>query len=375
MLRRLLGAALAAIVVGVLGVIATPRAEAASLPTFPMALPVGWGLTVQAGGTHTLSSGVRSSVDLGAAGGASIAVVAAADGVVVRIGGAGSFTRCHVTIEHEDGWQTKYFHLKAIPTGLVAGQRVTAGTQLGMTAMPGSETCGRGSFRHVHFMLMRSGVEVPINGLSIGGYTVRDYGGAYCGYWTRNSDGAVVADARRTCYAVPKVVNNLINPSTLAGTSEDASRSDARPELAPADTIDAVALYTTEGLHTVSGRSWRTECEPYSQTTRCRTDIWASTVQSAGGTLSVVEGWTFNNLTYVASPRALWAGNTLGNTGSWTADDGRKWRTECDTAVTGGNGCRSYTWSNVAVAVPKSGGGYTYRWEYKEVFNNMVRFS
>ncbi|NHB85034.1 M23 family metallopeptidase [Tessaracoccus sp. HDW20] len=129
---------------------------------------------------------------------------------------------CQVVITHSGGWQTRYYHLKSIP-GFSVGQKVTAGTKLGMTAMPGSETCGRGTFRHVHFSLMKDGREVPIDGLSLGGYTINSTGGAYCGYWTRDSNGAVVADARRSCYAVPKVTNNLIHPDDLERAADTPS--------------------------------------------------------------------------------------------------------------------------------------------------------
>jgi hypothetical protein len=109
----------------------------------------------------------------------------------------------------------------------------------------------------------------------------------------------------------------------------------------------AVDIYITPGTHNVNGRVWHTTCGPYSSTiNRCRTDIKSGSV------------FVFNNLTYVAAPRAAWAGNHLAETNEWTAS-GRRWRTECDTAVTGYNGCRSYIM------------GSTGSW----VFNNMVRFS
>ncbi len=362
----------AAMVVSLAGFV--PQANAAALPSFRMALPVQWGATVQAGGTHTFASGVRSSIDLGASRNVSVPIVAAADGVV-RVGAANGYSRCYVTITHADGWQTLYYHLKGIPSGLRNGSRVVAGQKIGMTGMPGTETCGRGTFRHVHFTLLRNNIEQPIHGLSLGGYTVRNGSRAYCGYWTRDRDGAVVADARRACLAVPKLMNNIVNPSTLAGRDPGVSRGDARPRIADRDTISAAKLYTTEGQHTVSGRAWRTTCEPYSQTRRCRTEIWATTVKRNGGGFDRREGWAFNNLTYVASPRALWAGNPLGTNSQWTAKDGRRWRTECDTAKTGKNGCRSYTWTTTMSAAAKSSGGYRFTTKNEWVFNNMVRFS
>lgn len=56
----------------------------------------------------------------------------------------------------------------------------------------------------------------------------------------------------------------------------------------------------------------------------------------------------FNNLTYLPfMERDEWKGNPLGETGAWTAAGGRQWRTECDTAATGRNGCCSYTMTTV----------------------------
>ena len=372
---RIFGTILVAAVVATLaGVV--PQASASSLPGFPMALPVKWQSIVNVGGPHTFASGVRSSVDLGAAGNVSIPVVAAADGVA-RVGGANGYSRCYVTVTHAGGWETMYYHLKGIPSDLRNGDRVVAGEKIGSTGRPGSETCGRGSFRHVHFTLLRNGVEQPIHGLSLGGYTVRNGSRAYCGYWTRDRDGAVVADARRACMAVPRMVNNIVNPSTLAGRGDrSASRGDGRPAIAAKNTISAAKLYVTPGQHTVNGRAWRTACEPYSQTTRCTTEIWASQVVKNGGRFDMRERWSFNNLTYVQSKRALWAGNPLGNNNKgWTAKDGRKWKTECDTAVTGKNGCRSYVLSTVAVGTAKSSGGYRYSTKRDWVFNNIVVFS
>lgn len=105
-------------------------------------------------------------------------------------------------------------------------------------------------------------------------------------------------------------------------------------------------VYTTPGEHSVDGRQWRTWCEPYSQTARCTSQIKVNGV------------WTFNNLTYLPSPRSLWAGNPLATPG-YHVVKGRKWYTQCDTAVTGRNGCRSY--------IDATGSG-------KYVFNNVVQF-
>ena len=127
-------------------------------------------------------------------------------------------------------------------------------------------------------------------------------------------------------------------------------------------------VYTQPGDHLVNGRYWKTTCEKYSSSVvRCTTSIWGE--KKGGG-----KGWVFNTLTYLASPRADWASNPLGHDGSWIAVDGRDWRTECDTAVTGQGGCRSYNKATRVLASPKPGGGYTYRQSTDWVFNNIVMF-
>ena len=132
-----------------------------------------------------------------------------------------------------------------------------------------------------------------------------------------------------------------------------------------------IDVYTTPGEHTVNGRKWRTWCEPYSQTVRCRTEIWATTVTYSGGTYRSMNWWTFNNLTYVSAPPSLWKGNPLATPGEHIIA-GRKWQTECHTARTG-NGCRAYVWADVVVAA-KTSSGWRYSMQRKLVFNNIVQF-
>ena len=113
-----------------------------------------------------------------------------------------------------------------------------------------------------------------------------------------------------------------------------------------------------------------TVCEPYSATERCWTFIWATQIHQGSGSFVAVNGWAFNNLTYLAAPRSLWSGNPLAEPGGWTASDGRQWRTECETPTTGRNGCRSWAMAKVIEAT-----GSGYRQTSKWVFNNIVRFS
>ena len=166
-------------------------------------------------------------------------------------------------------------------------------------------------------------------------------------------------------------------PSSVPPSSPPPSgppRSSVPPSGRPPEFTPS-APYTLPGLHQLNGRTWFTTCETYSQTTRCRTEIWATTVVRERNGYALTKGWVFNNLTYLPyMKRAQWATNPLGYTGHWTATDGRKWRTECDTAVTGGGGCRSYAMATVVRARAKQGGGYTFVQSSEWVFNNIVMF-
>ncbi|MBB1509240.1 putative Ig domain-containing protein [Tessaracoccus sp. MC1756] len=158
----------------------------------------------------------------------------------------------------------------------------------------------------------------------------------------------------------------------------------AAPTPSPTPTQPAkfvrTAPYTLEGKHLLNGRNWTTTtCEPYSQTERCRTEIWATVVKMEDGQFVRESGWAFNNLTYLPyMTRQAWKGNPLGDLGSTTngvfTSGGRQWRTECDTAATGRGACRSYTWTTVYAATPKASGGYAFSQSNEWVFNNIVMF-
>jgi hypothetical protein len=218
MLRSKAIALVATLTAGLFVALTAAAGAAVAGPSFPLYLPVPVNATVWAGGPHcwdgSTSCTSRSSVDIGPPSGGEMAVYAAAPGIA-HVHGTSAWPRCWVAIDHTDGWQTRYYHLKNIPTSL-DGTTVSAGTRLGDAGQPAAssgqatETCGKGTanFRHVHFALFRNGTAQPIDGLSIGGYTVHQTGAGYCGYWTRDSDGAIVADARTKCYSVPALVNN-----------------------------------------------------------------------------------------------------------------------------------------------------------------------
>ena len=142
----------------------------------------------------------------------------------------------------------------------------------------------------------------------------------------------------------------------------------------PQQTPTAAAdVYTDPGYHVVNGREWRTTCEAYSSNVdRCRAEIKATAIKLEGGKFVETTDFVFNNLTYKPSPRSSWKGNPLGETGTWTAADGRQWRTECDTATTGRNGCRSYTLTTVYAV--KTMTPRTYEQKNQWIFNNIVQF-
>ena len=152
------------------------------------------------------------------------------------------------------------------------------------------------------------------------------------------------------------------SPAPSAEPAPTSTANVASPVLPRAERRD---LYTLPGYHYDGGRRWFTSCEPYSATVRCRTEIWATTVRDG----KRVDGWTFNSLTYRESPRALWAGNPLATRGEHEIA-GRKWRTECDTALTGRGGCRSYIWRATGSLVDGQ-----VRWSEGWHLNNIVRFS
>ncbi|TRY20108.1 hypothetical protein FOJ82_04380 [Tessaracoccus rhinocerotis] len=159
-------------------------------------------------------------------------------------------------------------------------------------------------------------------------------------------------------------------------TGEPSTTPSGRPTPAPTTSPSTPALdvYSTPGFHNVNGRRWYTTCEPYSQTIRCTTQIWATQVTGENGTFANRSGWYFNNLTYLPyMSRTQWAANPLGRAGAFTSD-GRQWRTECDTAATGRGGCRSFVMADVVHATKAADGTWQFRQRHEWVFNNIVRF-
>ncbi|GAA4898315.1 hypothetical protein GCM10025789_15200 [Tessaracoccus lubricantis] len=201
-----------------------------------------------------------------------------------------------------------------------------------------------------------------------------------------------VTDAKgnETDSAFTLVVAKKASPSPSASPSVTPSvkpsvtpsvKPSVKPSVTPStpDKFIPAPPYTKPGKFTLNGRDWMTTCEAYSQTERCRTEIWATVVLVEDGKFVRKSGWAFNNLTYLPyMTREAWKGNPLGDLASTKeglfTSAGRQWRTECDTAATGRGACRSYTLTTVYAATAKPDGGYAFSQSNQWVFNNIVMF-
>jgi murein DD-endopeptidase MepM/ murein hydrolase activator NlpD len=108
-------------------------------------------------GTGRLTSGygsrwgrLHAGIDLAAGVGAPISAVAA--GTVVQAGSEGGYGRA-VRLQHDDGTVSVYAHMSELLVS--AGQRVTAGTYLGLEGSSGNSTGP-----HLHFEIRVGGVPV-----------------------------------------------------------------------------------------------------------------------------------------------------------------------------------------------------------------------
>ncbi|MEV4147849.1 M23 family metallopeptidase [Amycolatopsis sp. NPDC049691] len=179
--------ALAVAMTAVLGFLGAPAATAGGFPA--LALPFTAGQQVYSAGIHSDdgSTGVENAIDFSPA------------DRTVRAPLAGTVRLQHcaggdwVTVDHDGGWRTGYYHLEGI--AVTDGEHVEAGAVLGSTgnALP----CGGSSTgAHVHFTLWTvSGdgrpVAEPVDGKSIGGWRFTAGAGQYTGTATHLADNAV----------------------------------------------------------------------------------------------------------------------------------------------------------------------------------------
>ena len=179
--------ALAVAMTAVLGLLGAPAATAGVFPA--LALPFKAGQQVYSAGIHSDdgSTGVENAIDFSPA------------DRTVRAPLAGTVHLQHcaggdwVTVDHDGGWRTGYYHLEGI--AVTDGEHVEAGAVLGSTgnALP----CGGSSTgAHVHFTLWTvrgdgRPVAEPVDGKSIGGWRFTAGAGQYAGTATHLADNAV----------------------------------------------------------------------------------------------------------------------------------------------------------------------------------------
>lgn len=173
----------------------SPRGNGDSRLSLPWATGATW---ILIGGPHGNNgdsvrpwTGLDLNIDSGSS---SSAIRASREGYVYRSSGCPNYVR----IDHSDGWQTGYYHVKNIE--VTNGQYVERETLLGYTSS--QVGCGGwASGPHVHFTLKRNGVYQNIHGNDIGGWTVREGNFAYDGCMVR------VRDNYSQCRPAGKIYN------------------------------------------------------------------------------------------------------------------------------------------------------------------------
>ncbi len=142
------------------------------------------------------------------------AVVAAAPGTVLRIrdGEPDISSRARtdlkgkdagngVVIDHGNGWETQYSHLRQGSVGVKLGQRIVAGQQMGLVGMSGNA-----EFPHLHFTVRHEGKAVDP-------FTGETQGSACAAAASRN--GIWAAEAARELEYQPTAVISLGLASTV----------------------------------------------------------------------------------------------------------------------------------------------------------------
>lgn len=146
-------------------------------------LPFAAGQKWSAGGPHASSGSneTRQSLDFGVSSSskASRKVVTVAAGTVFKITCGANF---YLGVRHGGGWESGYYHLVNLKADLI-GKTVPAGTYIGDVgrALP----CGGGAtFDHVHLTIRYNGSPVSVEGMTFGGYTIRNTGDPFSGRYT-----------------------------------------------------------------------------------------------------------------------------------------------------------------------------------------------
>jgi murein DD-endopeptidase MepM/ murein hydrolase activator NlpD len=163
---------------------AAPKGNPLSRLSLPYATDTGWMLLGGPHGNNGDSVRPWTALDLNPDLSTSERILAAREGYVYRSSACPNYVR----VDHPDGWQTGYYHVK--DEQVANGQYVERGAWLGNTS---SRTgCGGwASGPHVHFTLKYNGVYQNIHGHDIGGWTVQEGDYAYEGCMIRVRDGLI----------------------------------------------------------------------------------------------------------------------------------------------------------------------------------------
>ncbi|MCB2224587.1 MAG: M23 family metallopeptidase [Actinobacteria bacterium] len=116
-------------------------------------------------------TGFHGGVDFAAPGGTPI--LAADDGLVIQAGWLDASAGNGVILEHDHGWETRYFHMADAGVPVSAGDRVAAGDVIGYVGSTGESTGP-----HLHFEIVFGPIRLdPEDFTYVGGVSGADAGG------------------------------------------------------------------------------------------------------------------------------------------------------------------------------------------------------
>jgi len=107
----------------------------------------------------TRSDGFHEGIDIGAP--AWTPILAADDGVVVQAGWLGAGAGNGVILRHQQGWETRYFHMVSADIPVAEGEAVLAGQVIGNVGSTGESTGP-----HLHFEIVFGPIRIDPGGLT-----------------------------------------------------------------------------------------------------------------------------------------------------------------------------------------------------------------
>jgi murein DD-endopeptidase MepM/ murein hydrolase activator NlpD len=178
-------------------------------------------------------------------------ILAAREGYVYLVNNCANYVR----IDHADGWNTGYYHVKNIQVS--SGQYVETGTFLGYT----SAQTGCGGWAtgpHVHFTLKRYNEYKNIDGTDIGGWRVSEGNVSYGGCMTRLRDNLVRCKPTGVIHNEGAVGSGYVDarydytldsvPDLWVVDQRDTSVNATSLRIAAGDSFKSFALNTATGM-------------------------------------------------------------------------------------------------------------------------------